>query len=215
MNEWHLLMPDKVLLKAQSAQERLRQLHQRDVRALMERSLMGSSRLTCAFAFKEWRDETVRELHRGKLKGRATKSGDIIMKAISKWVVNGPQLWMHAVLGAFWQELADARQARGHCCLVTVRQAWRSGALHAGRLYVAALEARVLVTFLIHWQRTVVKQRFRRFFIEASSENLEMTDKLGVMTGTLQGEMQTHNLTFDALEHEVLLLEATLQGGRH
>jgi len=47
---------------------------------------------------------------------------------------------------------------------------------------------------------------------QRSEDALEFSDKLGIVTGTLQGEMRTHNLTLDALEHEVLLLEAQMTG---
>jgi len=91
------------------------------------------------------------------------------------------------------------------------------------RHYVTALEARVQAVHLIHWRGVVGREIQARCdalrthmavnLISAeqrAGEQLEMTDKLGVVTGNLQGEMHTHNLTLDALEHEVLLLESQI-----
>jgi len=47
---------------------------------------------------------------------------------------------------------------------------------------------------------------------QRAEEALEFSDKLGIVTGTLSGEMHGHNLTLDALEHEVLLMEAQITG---
>merc|ERR1719265_2718044 len=42
---------------------------------------------------------------------------------------------------------------------------------------------------------------------QRAEEFVEIGDKLGIVTGSLQGEVHSHHLTLDALEHEVLLLE--------
>merc|ERR1740130_1009066 len=89
------------------------------------------------------------------------------------------------------------------------------------RRYVSALEARVMAIHLIHWRGVVGIESHARCDMlrthmavnlisaeQRAGEHLEMTDKLGIVTGNLQGEMHTHNLTLDALEHEILLLES-------
>jgi len=261
MNEWHMLLPDKLIAKLQRdshEKNRLRRKHYHEVRLLANRFVMHGGTITCHVAFGAWHKDTIRELEkrggRMRLKKNVRLGGDIMNKAISKWADGIPHLWLHAVLRALWQEVAEARKARGQFRLREVKGAWKSKSLDSASRFVTAMEEHTMIgtrikTF-VAWRAAAFQQRAESLSIECSSlqekvryysseamsaqragdalrtqlavnilaaeqraeDNLEISDKLGVVTGSLQGEMHTHNLTLDALEHEVLLLEAKLTG---
>lgn len=173
MKEWHLQLPDKMLMKAQrdkeaagAEQARLREQHKAGVMQMMAKSMMADGMMAVHVCFGSWHkliDEKRMKEHGGAMKKDAMKkAGDAMNKAISKWAGDQPRVLLHTIMRALLREVQDAREARSHGSLKDVKKAWRMSALHGGRHLVGAVEARELHVYLIHWAVNMQMSKVRK-----------------------------------------------------
>lgn len=282
LTEWHHLLPNKALLKAERANEHWKKLHSGPMRQMlfrlaaydnahlvkdvfyvykeyidqlrfhhalkqlntskkdqhrleMERALMRmDSSLMSSCAFAEWKRLWIHYCHsrdfQKDTKALKSKHGDVMNKALAKWADDLPHLYLHAVLRALWQTVAEGREARGIGKELQLKRGWRRSALDYSCRYVDALERKLGVVALLYWKGVAEAGKSGRRADESNSElrkhlavhclattqeaevNLETSKKYSSLARLLQGEMQTQGITLEAMEHEVLLLEAQMLG---
>jgi hypothetical protein len=222
-------------LRFHHALKQLNSSKQDQHRLAMERALMTmDATLTSTVCFAEWKRVWLHYSHsKNANKENAAikkKHGEVLNKALAKWTEGLPRLYLHAVMRALWETVANAREARGSGRLVEMKKEWRRAALDSSCRYVTLLQRKFGLVFFLHWRGVAKAEKSGRRSDDANAElrkhlavhclstsqtadeSLATSEKYSSLASLLSGEMQTQGITLEALEHEVFLLESQIIG---
>jgi len=228
LHEWHQMLPNKDLIKAEMANEQWQKLHTGPMRQMLFKMCAYDDAHVLKdvfYVFKEYVDQlrfhhALKQLNTSKKDHHRLEMERALMRMDSSLLSHVAFAeWKKAWLDYSHSKNADMEKAR-------IKR--RHGALVTKALELLSLESRMGLITLLQWRGIVKSEKSGRRAEESNEElrkhlavhclatseqatdSLATSDKYASLASLLQGEMHTQGVTLEALEHEVFLLESQM-----